>query len=245
MINRHPIGMPHPNDIPAPDYTALSHELRTPLAVISGYAQILQDELGADYETLTQPVVEQVQRLARVIDAVLETNELAAGRLSPTATSFPVLETLMAVVDRHTADAREKGVGLRVAVRLEADQAWTDAARITHALDAVLDNAIKFTESGIVDVHLESDDLRCVMTIMDDGPGFPQDNERIGSAFAQGSSGTARTHQGLGTGLFIARASMELVGGMLSFGNHPTGGAEVTLEWPLTLPATRRMSRAA
>ena len=246
MLSNRPFnGMKKHPVIPAPDYTALSHELRTPLAVISGYAQIMRDELGPEVEALTGPVVDQVQRLARIVDSVLETNELAAGRMRPTASSFHVMDLLSAVLDRHMEAARQKGLGMRVHMRLDTDNAWTDTERVAHALDNVLDNAIKFSESGTIDVHLESDDVSCCMTVIDDGPGFPESSDRLGAAFAQGSTGAARTHQGLGTGLFIARASMELIGGSLQFSNHPTGGAEVALEWPVTMPVESHLSLAA
>ncbi len=195
----------------------MSHELLTPLNAVIGFANELQKNHAGN---LAEQDLKYVQRIAsnglhllRVINDVLDLSKVEAGRmeveLAPVALDRVVKETL--------ADMETRSVGSAVVPRVSLPAPLapisSDEAKLKRILVNLLDNAVKFTDSGSyrVGVITEPDTGRPLrLDVVDTGIGITPDRiEKIFEAFEQVESGTRRRHEGTGLGLAIARALCE------------------------------------
>jgi CheY-like chemotaxis protein len=145
------------------------------------------------------------------------------------------------VVAAHRPAARDKGLALEMRVRLAGrTRVVGDAARLKQILDHLLDNAIKFTQQGFVELSVAPDETAdgYRFEVRDSGAGFaPQDAERLFARFEQGDGSFTRAHGGAGLGLAICRQLAELMGGRIFASGHPGRGAVFTFTLPLDAAA--------
>ena len=120
----------------------LSHELRTPLAVISGFAQLLKSELSQEQVDLITPILENADKLQRVISNVLEHEETGSDDSYPA--NCDVVKVVEEMVSKARPNAQHRGMSIHHVKSLAAGSAYTDVGLIQRALSQLLDNAIKF-----------------------------------------------------------------------------------------------------
>lgn len=200
----------------------LSHELRTPLtpvlAVVSG---IKDDErLPADVRDRLAMMQRNVELEARLIDDMLDLTRISRGKLELRREVADLKQILGHAL--ATSRARADGQGLSFVVDLSPGdhRVWADAPRLTQVFWNLLNNAVKFTpEGGTVTVRSRREETPApcvVVEISDTGIGIEPDVlENIFDAFNQGERGIARRFGGLGLGLAISKAILELHGGNL------------------------------
>ncbi len=198
---------------------ALTHELKSPVAAIRGAGELLHDDLPeADRRQFAAQVVEQSERLQRLIDRLLELSKLEQRQHAEAAA--PV--ALRDCAERAIAQARARAHQRRVALELHgegASGAW-EAELVTLAIGNLIDNAIDFSPEGAA-VRVE---LHCsTVAVQDAGPGVPEYAlARLGERFFT----TARPggqRSGSGLGLAIVRRVMLLHGGQLRVRNTAGG----------------------
>ena len=211
-----------------------SHQLRNPLSALMLRLGILGVDLPADRAEELQDVQEETQRLVRIIDDLLQlaTAEQVAPRRQ-------ALDVVALVEDRFTAwrplaSAREVELVLDHAG--EPVVAHADPDLVGSALDAVLDNAIKFGPvGGAVTVRVARDGRSAVLDVVDQGPGVdPEELARIGDRFWR--SARHQNVEGSGLGLSIARHLIALNDGSVTFGHGESAGFVVAVRLPLVEP---------
>ncbi len=208
------------------------HELRTPLQVLSGHLQMLEilDPTPRQAEVLDK-ARGAANHLGRQVQGLLDLSSLAQGTLA----IHPDLEDLGAHLQpiAHGFEARAVAKGLTAMVALDPlpRPVHCDASRICQALEALLDNALGFTERGNVAFRLratpEPGAWHLRFEIEDEGPGLPPDWERLMHPFEQEERSLRRRRGGLGIGLPLAAGIVELMGGRLGLIPQATG----TLAW--------------
>lgn len=210
-----------------------SHQLRNPLAALLLRIELLALELPAGNEEIAS-VRTEGKRLGQVLDDLLDLAlaEHAAADLRLTDVGALVSERVAA----WRAYAEEKGV--RLTGSTGAVTGWADPVALSSALDAVMDNALKFTpEDGEVDVRVArgaSD--RTTITVTDGGPGLSDDEmDRIGDRFWR--SNRHQNVKGSGLGLSISRALLAAGGGTIAYEHGEPRGLRVTLTVPRSSPA--------
>jgi two-component system sensor histidine kinase CreC len=199
---------------------ALTHELKSPVAAIRGAGELLHDALPeADRRQFAAQVVEQSERVQRLIERLLELSKLEQ-RQHADADAAPVAlrECAARAVAQAQARARQRGITLALH-GTGASGAW-EAELVTLAIGNLIDNAIDFSpEGGVVRVELDGPRV----AVQDAGPGVPEYAlARLGERFFT----TARPggqRSGSGLGLAIARRIMQLHGGRLSVRNTAQG----------------------
>lgn len=211
----------------------MSHELLTPLNAVIGFANELQknhaSNLGDQDLKYVQRIASNGLHLLRVINDVLDLSKVEAGKmeveLAPVALDRVVKETL---ADMETRSV-ETAVVPRVSLPTPLAQISSDEAKLKRILVNLLDNAVKFTESGSyrVGVIAEADSGRPLrLDVVDTGTGIAPDRiEKIFDAFEQVESGTRRRHEGTGLGLAIARALCEALDYRLTVVSEPGRGS--------------------
>ncbi|MGW4202527.1 sensor histidine kinase [Streptomyces sp. NPDC004726] len=208
-----------------------SHQLRNPLAALLLRIELLALELPEGNEEIAS-VRTEGKRLAQVLDDLLD---LALAEHTSAALE---LTDIGALADERVGAwrplAEEKGV--RLIGERSATTAWVDPIALSSALDAVIDNALKFTPRGEeVTVTVDSDGNTSTIVITDGGPGLSDEElARIGDRFWR--SGRHQNVKGSGLGLSISRALLSAGGGRIRYAHHEPRGLRVTLSVPRTPP---------
>ncbi|RZJ55368.1 MAG: two-component system sensor histidine kinase CreC [Acidovorax sp.] len=210
---------------------ALTHELKSPVAAIRGAGELLQDELpAADRAEFATQVVQQSERLQRIIDRLLELSKLEQRHHAEGRAAVALQGCAEAAIGQTRGRAAQRGIALELA-GTGGSGPW-EAELVTLALTNLLDNAIDFAPEGsTVQVELQGS----TVAVQDTGPGVPDYAlPRLGERFFT----TARPggeRSGSGLGLAIVRRVMALHGGQMVVGNT-SPGLRVALEFAPRAP---------
>ncbi|GGK05335.1 two-component sensor histidine kinase [Streptomyces camponoticapitis] len=211
-----------------------SHQLRNPLAALLLRIELLALELPAGNEEIAS-VRTEGKRLGQVLDDLLD---LALAEHAPADLRLTDVGALVSErVAAWRAYAEEKGV--RLTESTGALTGWADPVALSSALDAVVDNALKFTpEGGEVDVTVaRAGSDRTTITVTDGGPGLSDDEmDRIGDRFWR--SNRHQNVKGSGLGLSISRALLAAGGGTIAYEQAEPRGLRVTLAVPRSSPGS-------
>ncbi|HRD29276.1 MAG TPA: response regulator [Caulobacter sp.] len=215
------------------DFLAMtSHEIRTPLNAVLGLSEALhRSRLNRRQKAMAAGVLDAGALLKRLLDAVLDITRIEAGKMTVEAAPIDLRRMAATVVSIWTPRASERGVTLVLDIDgLTAPcGVLTDGAKIEQALVNLLSNAVKFSpRGGTVTVRLaatqDDETLTVTAEVLDQGNGVPTgDRLRIFETFEQTSEGQALG--GAGLGLAICAGNMALIGGTISVGDAPGGGA--------------------
>jgi len=217
----------------------VSHELRTPLNALLGMAQILdRAELDQPHRDHVRVMLEAGQSLKTLLDDVIT---LTHDESQPTDEGCDPAMAARAVVRLAQPRALEKHLRLGVNAVGELPLVAADARRVRQVLLKLIDNALKFTDTGGVDVRIERVAASKIPSIRfavsDSGPGISEEvRRRLFVPFSPGDPSYTRTRQGAGLGLAVARRIVESLGGKIGIGNDSGAGATF---W-FTLPIARR-----
>lgn len=209
-----------------------SHQLRNPLSALLLRIELLALELPDGNEEIAS-VRTEGKRLAQVLD------DLLGLALAEHADADLQLTDIGALAGERVAAwrplAEDKGV-LLVADGSAAATGWADPVALSSALDAVIDNALKFTPEGEeVRVAVAADGPKTTVTVTDHGPGLSDEElARIGDRFWR--AGRHQNVKGSGLGLSISRALLAAGGGTIGFDHHEPQGLRVTVTVPRTQP---------
>jgi signal transduction histidine kinase len=206
-----------------------SHELRNPLGALLMRVEYLSTGLDEKWDAEVEETREEGRRMSRILDTLL--NMARAGRQD---SAFAVVDLGGLVADRADAwgeVAAEERV--RIAVhRGGTVLSITDRTSVESALDAVIDNAVKFAPADtVIDVTVQRDDDGCVIAVRDHGPGLaPDELERVTSRFWR--SPRDQNVPGSGLGLAIASDLLDSLRGSVRVSVPEDGGLRVALHLP-------------
>jgi signal transduction histidine kinase len=213
----------------------VSHELRNPLNAILGWCTILRAQDGGPAARGLDVIAQNAQAQLKLVDDLLDAARMTSATLTvhPRPTVLP--EIVQNTVDAIRPGAEERQVNLRLAIADEIPAIAADPDRLRQVLLNVLTNSLKFTEAGgSVDVRVCSSNGRVTVRVEDTGRGIAPDLlPHVFEQFRQGSaSDTGR--QGLGLGLSIARAIVELHTGTITIESPgPNQGTTCTIDLPI------------
>jgi PAS domain S-box-containing protein len=207
----------------------VSHELRTPLASMRGSLGLvaggLTGTLDARGKRLVEIALQNTDRLARLVDDILDTERIAAGKLPVNPRPADAAELMERAAEPLREMAERAGVTLEVDPLPAALHA--DPDRVIQTLTNLLANAIKFSpEDGVVRLDARGRGPRVLFRVADQGPGIPHDRrEVIFEPFRQLDSSDSRRKGGTGLGLAICRSIVREHGGEIWVEDAPGGGS--------------------
>jgi PAS domain S-box-containing protein len=219
----------------------LGHELRNPLAAIENATELVKPTDTADphLERAHEVLARQSRHMARLIDGLLEVSRIARGKIEVKREPLDLRRLLEGVLDDHEARVRSRG--LTLARELPDEPVWIrgDAVRLTQVFGNLLANALQFTEApGRITVALHREAGEAVAVVRDTGAGIrPELLPGIFEPFQQEAQDIARTEGGLGLGLALAKALVELHDGAIEARSDGVGhGAELRVHLPPSAP---------
>lgn len=232
----------------------MSHELRTPLNGIIGFTkQLFKSKLTPTQYEYLSTIERSAKNLLNIINNILDFSKLEAGKLTFEKIPFSIRDTVDEVLMITAPIAHEKDIDLSAKIDYAIpDLLVGDPLRLQQILTNLVSNAIKFTESGAVNItmllinQLTSEDpneIRVEIIVRDTGIGIsPSQQQKIFQPFVQANNSISRTFGGTGLGLVITQKIVSLMGGGISVKSQVNKGSIFTTTIPLqkaSLPSER------
>jgi signal transduction histidine kinase/CheY-like chemotaxis protein len=219
----------------------MSHELRTPLNAIIGFSRILirktEGQIAERQAKNLKMVHESGQHLLSLVNDILDIERIEAGMITVKNAEVDTREMASDVVAKLRPAAADRGLGLSASLPNTRVVMDTDPVRLRQILDNLVNNAIKYSDSGNIEVSMkvrpdEAKD-KVLIQIKDEGIGIPQEQlPLIFDAFRQVDGSTTRAQGGVGLGLHLVKRMVQLLDGDVSVKSEVGKGSVFTVEFP-------------
>jgi signal transduction histidine kinase len=224
----------------------ISHELKTPLNAIIGFTD-LAATIGQDVELKEYVMLaaRSARKLESIINCILDYTKLESGALIPVYSEIGLEDFLLRCWEPFALEAHAKGLSTRF--YLDPDLPcciYSDASKLGTVVKSLVDNAVKFTDSGYVLLSAErvlltrdgEESMELVIRVSDSGSGIPDEKrQRIFDRFIQVDDSPTRAIGGLGLGLALVKGIADLLNMRLGLQENPDGGSEFLLAMGIPL----------
>ena len=217
----------------------MSHEIRTPMTAILGYAEVLLENATApDLSEAARTIHQNGRHLLAILDDILDISKVEAGHMTVELIECSPIDIGRQVASLMRVRAAAKNLELSIVWRAPVPETIaSDPTRLRQVLVNLVGNAVKFTETGSVQlvIGLARDGAanRIEFEVIDTGIGLDATQvRRIFEPFAQGDERTTRRFGGTGLGLTISRRLVELLGGEIRVHSEPGAGSRFVVSLP-------------
>jgi signal transduction histidine kinase/CheY-like chemotaxis protein len=226
----------------------ISHEIRTPLSAIVGFSEQLKKTDTSESQSVCIENIESAsQNLHALVNNILDLSKSNAGKIELESIPFSLKDTIEKIFRTFSNEAEKKGLEFNNHPDESADKIVIgDKYRFSQVISNIVNNAIKFTETGMVDIITKTTEsgngmLQAEIIIFDTGIGIP--NEKIHSIFdefTQANTDTTRKFGGTGLGLSIAHKLITIMGGTIQVNSSEGQGSTFIVQLPLAeMPADK------
>lgn len=212
----------------------MSHELNTPMSGIIGFSELLLSEMdNPNHREMAKIIHKSSKRLNETLNSILDLSKIESQNLQLKHNNFDIVSMIQECKFAFADNANKKGIKFSVTSNEPKILVYSDQNVIHKVLCNIIDNSIKYTEKGEVNVHLSESDDHALISVSDTGIGIPQESlDQIFEPFRQGSEGLNRKYEGMGLGLTITKKYIEVLGGKLKIESLKGSGTKVIIELP-------------
>lgn len=208
----------------------MSHEIRTPMNGIMGFSVLLEDpDISSEKQRqYIKFIVNSSTQLLRIIDDILEISQLETKQVKAFEEKVCLNDLLLALFSIFDMKAKEKKIPLYLNKSLSDKQSYicTDTVKLNKILGNLLENALKFTSAGFVEIGYQLKGNTIEIYVQDTGIGInPEKQGIIFERFSQEEKDLAKVYGGLGLGLSIAKENIELLGGSITLESEKGKGS--------------------
>ncbi|MCI0552940.1 MAG: GAF domain-containing sensor histidine kinase [Anaerolineae bacterium] len=218
------------------DFIAItSHELRTPLGLILGHATFLRELAGAEYGEQLDTIIRNASKLKDIVENLSDVDNIQNGAARVRSHKVSLAKLAEDVILTFQDEANSRNITLKLERGESPYEIEADGVKLSIALSNLVKNAIQYTDSGSrVLIKLEEDSGYFKVTVMDNGIGIPaKDLPRVFERFFQVETHLTRRYGGMGLGLAVAKAMIELHGGRIWVESEVGKGSTFTFLLPM------------
>lgn len=201
-------------------FANISHELRTPITYLEGYSQVLQQEL---YETVEEKnkylgiIHDEALRLQHLVEDLFDLSKMEEGKINLELDWVNMSDLTQQAVRKVELKAREKSLSLKYKENGMMKKIRGDKKRMEQIILNLLENAVRYTEKGEINVSLSYTSSAFLLVVADSGIGIPKDEiPYIFERFYRVEKSRSRQYGGTGLGLSIVKKLVELQGGQIT-----------------------------
>lgn len=216
----------------------ISHEIRTPLNGIIGFSSLLETELSLlenkELYEFAEGIQQSGDRLLNLLNNIIDISKLEANDIDIDLHPCKIDEIVNNIFELFVFVANEKGLAFKSKLS-EVPQVIADNAKLMRVIHIVVENAIKYTQSGFVNITCSfvPDTNEVLVRVKDTGTGIEANYQKhLFEAFRQESSGMSRSYQGAGLGLPLAKRLLDLMHGRIMINSMQNVGTTVDIYIP-------------
>jgi len=213
----------------------MSHELRTPLNAIIGYSELLMDECGALIATEICDDLKRIHlagtQLLNLVNDVLDISKIEAGKVELYLEQFDLIQMLNGVISILEPLLNKSGNQLHTNFLQDSLIIHSDITKMRQILFNLINNAIKFTNNGIIDIKIQQFNTKKIkIDVKDTGIGISEEQQqKLFVPFNQADNSTTRKYGGTGLGLVISLRFAEMLGGVIEIDSQKGIGSTFSL----------------
>ena len=215
----------------------VSHELRTPLSITKEAISLILEKVQGDINEQQTEVLtiakNNIERLARIINGLLDVSKIESGKVEVRKEDIDLQSLVHEVARSFEGKAGEKGLDFRLNLPSQPIIAYADADKLAQIFTNLIDNALKFTPAGTIEVRAEDKGKHIECAVQDSGIGIASaDLPNIFDRFAQFGRKDGPGEKGTGLGLSIVKGLVEVHGGEIRVESMVGRGTQVTFTLP-------------
>jgi len=217
-----------------------SHQLRTPLSIMKGYlSMILEGSYGnvsPKIRNITENLFQTNEQLIKLVNNLLNVSRIEAGKMEMSLENISITNLIKETIKEIEPEAKKKGLYIVYKEKTKIPYIQIDPDKIKQVLLNILDNAIKYTERGGINITSEIQNSHVLIKITDTGVGMTREEiQNIFSSFKRGEAGEKFWTGGSGLGLYVAKKFVEMHKGKIwAESEGPGKGSTFHIELPIS-----------
>ena len=215
----------------------LSHEIRTPMNGILGFAELLETSKlnQKSRKNYINIIIESGERMLETINHLMDISEIEAGEIKIMNSVINICEQVKYICEFFKPETEKKGIAFSCKTNVPGDLvAITDREKLNAVLTNLVKNAIKYTDHGSVEFGCKIENSELLFFVKDTGIGISQEKHKvIFERFRQADESHTRNYEGIGLGLPIAKAYIEMLGGKIWVESEKEKGSVFYFTLPL------------